>query len=170
MGPLYTHSKHAVLGMMRSLSTSVSLSSSSLISPSPSSPSASAGPIRVCSIHPWFADTAILQKEIRLVLRGLPWTSITRVGGAIFRAATEPSPPSAKFASSLSASHWEVLSSQKDETSRSEAADGEHSVNGSAYLIPDDGEVFCLRRGHVDLLSADLCYADLRERVAVQAK
>jgi hypothetical protein len=53
--------------------------------------SASAPPdTSVSSIHPWFADTAILEREIRFVLRGLPWASIARVGGAILRAATDP--------------------------------------------------------------------------------
>lgn len=53
--------------------------------------SASATPdTSVSSIHPWFADTAILERDIRFVLRGLPWASTPRVGGAILRAATDP--------------------------------------------------------------------------------
>jgi len=72
MAPLYGHSKHAVLGMMRSLSAFAPPGTS------------------VSSIHPWFADTAILEREVRFVLQGLPWASIPRVGGAILRAATDP--------------------------------------------------------------------------------
>ena len=53
--------------------------------------SASASPdTSVSSIHPWFADTAILERSVRFVLQGLPWASIPRVGGAILRAATDP--------------------------------------------------------------------------------
>lgn len=148
MGPMYNHSKHAVLGMMRSLAN---LASPSLSSTSPESTSYTSSNIRVCSVHPWFADTAILEKDIRLVLRGLPWCSVDRVGGAIFRAATEPSP----------------RVSSENEVRKKHGGEG---VNGSAYLIPDDGTVFCLDRGQVDVLGAESCYDVLKERLASQAK
>lgn len=82
----------------------------------------------------YLSDTTILEAGIRTVLRGLPWTSIPRVGGAIFLAATDPSP----------------------------------KTNGSAYVLPDDGEVFQLDRTQLDLMSPE-CYDLLRARVIEQA-
>ncbi|KIK09846.1 hypothetical protein K443DRAFT_81785 [Laccaria amethystina LaAM-08-1] len=72
---LYTASKHAVLGMMRSLHIPLELKC-----------------IRIAVIHPFFADTAIVPIPARLFLAGIPLTPVPRIGGAIFYAATNPDP------------------------------------------------------------------------------
>ncbi|KAF9452759.1 NAD(P)-binding protein [Macrolepiota fuliginosa MF-IS2] len=74
-GPLYTASKHAILGVMRSLHLILELQS-----------------IRIGVIHPFFADTAIVPLPVKVVLAGIPLTPVPRVAGAIFYAATDPDP------------------------------------------------------------------------------
>ncbi|KAH9055930.1 NAD(P)-binding protein [Lactarius vividus] len=59
----YTASKHAVLGLMRSLD-----------------PIIAGENIRTACIHPWFADTHIIDWKLK------------RIAGAVFRAATDPDP------------------------------------------------------------------------------
>ncbi|KAF8813916.1 NAD(P)-binding protein [Phlegmacium glaucopus] len=71
-GVLYSASKHAVLGMMRSIY-----------------PSMEQKGIRVGCIHPFFADTGIVPIPVKLVLAGIPKTPVSRVAGAIFYAATD---------------------------------------------------------------------------------
>jgi len=73
--PLYTGSKHAILGVMRSLATTASLLPT---------------PLRLGCIHPFFADTTILSLPTKLALAGIPFTTTERVAGAIFYAATDP--------------------------------------------------------------------------------
>lgn len=71
----YTASKHAVLGLMRSLD-----------------PIAVGENIRTACIHPWFADTNILDWKLKIFLAGVPRTPVSRIAGAVFRAATDPDP------------------------------------------------------------------------------
>ncbi|KAL0956837.1 hypothetical protein HGRIS_002949 [Hohenbuehelia grisea] len=75
--PLYTASKHAVLGVMRSLS-----------------PILEEQNIRIGCIHPFFADTNIVPLPAKLFLAGIPKTPVPRIAGAIFYAATDRSPAS----------------------------------------------------------------------------
>jgi NAD(P)-dependent dehydrogenase (short-subunit alcohol dehydrogenase family) len=72
-GPQYSASKHGVLGLMRALDRIVT-----------------ADNIRIAAIHPWFADTAMLGLQTRLLAAGIPKTPVPRIAGAIFRAATDP--------------------------------------------------------------------------------
>ncbi|KAI0032013.1 hypothetical protein K488DRAFT_78742 [Vararia minispora EC-137] len=74
-GPEYSASKHAVLGLMRSLHR--------VLEPEH---------IRLAVIHPWFADTKIVPTSVKLALAGIPLTPVPRIAGAIFCAATEPDP------------------------------------------------------------------------------
>ncbi|KAF8893434.1 hypothetical protein BD779DRAFT_1467786 [Infundibulicybe gibba] len=74
-GGMYSASKHAVLGMMRSLYPTFALKD-----------------IRIASIHPFFADTAIVPVVAKLFLAGIPLTPVPRIAGAIFYAATSPDP------------------------------------------------------------------------------
>jgi len=71
----YTASKHAVLGLMRSLDPIVTSEN-----------------IRTACIHPWFADTNILDWKLKIFLAGVPRTPVERIAGAAFRAATDPDP------------------------------------------------------------------------------
>ncbi|KAI9456466.1 NAD(P)-binding protein [Russula earlei] len=71
----YTASKHAVLGLIRSLDPVVESEN-----------------IRTACIHPWFTDTNILDWQLRTLVAGIPMTPLERVAGAIFRAATDPDP------------------------------------------------------------------------------
>jgi NAD(P)-dependent dehydrogenase (short-subunit alcohol dehydrogenase family) len=72
MGEMYAGSKHAVLGVMRSLHP--------IVDPKG---------IRVGCIHPFFADTAIVSVPVKLLLAGIPFTPVSRIAGAIFYAATD---------------------------------------------------------------------------------
>ncbi|KAK7040080.1 hypothetical protein VNI00_009885 [Paramarasmius palmivorus] len=74
-GPQYTASKHAMLGVMRSLH-----------------PVYSQLGIRIASIHPWFADTGIVPLPAKLFMLGIPYTPVPRISGAIVYAATNPDP------------------------------------------------------------------------------
>jgi len=71
-GVMYSASKHAVLGMMRSIHPTMELKD-----------------IRVGSIHPFFADTGIVPASLKIILAGIPKTPVSRVAGAIFYAATD---------------------------------------------------------------------------------
>jgi NAD(P)-dependent dehydrogenase (short-subunit alcohol dehydrogenase family) len=71
-GAMYSASKHAVLGMMRSIYPAMELKG-----------------IRVGCIHPFFADTGIVPVPLKIILAGIPKTPISRVAGAIFYAATD---------------------------------------------------------------------------------
>jgi len=71
-GAMYSASKHAVLGAMRSIH-----------------PSMEQKGIRVGSIHPFFADTGILPIHVKMILAGIPKVPVSRVAGAIFHAATD---------------------------------------------------------------------------------
>jgi NAD(P)-dependent dehydrogenase (short-subunit alcohol dehydrogenase family) len=71
--PMYSAAKHGVLGFMRSIY-----------------PSCRSQGIRVGTIHPWFADTALVRTYVRVLLAGIPLTPIERVAGAIVYAATDP--------------------------------------------------------------------------------
>lgn len=75
--PLYTASKHAILGTMRALSSSLA-------------GEPSAHHIRLSCIHPWFVDTTLVDLPTRLVLSGLPLTSAERIALAVFNSATDP--------------------------------------------------------------------------------
>ena len=77
--PLYTASKHAVLGLMRSLS-------SSSLPPSPSTEV----PLCLTCVHPFFVSTNILNPLILLFLSGIPKNTVQRVAGTIFYAVTDP--------------------------------------------------------------------------------
>ncbi|KAF8197910.1 hypothetical protein BJ912DRAFT_845800 [Pholiota molesta] len=72
MGEMYSGSKHAVLGVMRSLHPILELKG-----------------IRVGCIHPFFVDTAIVPTPVKLLLAGIPLTPVSRVAGAIFFAASD---------------------------------------------------------------------------------
>ena len=72
-GPMYSASKHGVLGFMRSLHL----------------PCLHEG-IRVGVIHPWFADIATVPIVVKAALAGIPLTPVERVAGAIVYAATDP--------------------------------------------------------------------------------
>lgn len=50
--------------------------------------------IRFGIVCPWFADTAIVPVPVKLVMAGLPLTPVDRIGGAIFKAATDSNPES----------------------------------------------------------------------------
>ena len=72
-GSMYSVAKHGVLGFMRSID-----------------PSCRSQGIRVATIHPWFANTAIVPTIARVFLAGIPLAPIERVAGAIVHAATDP--------------------------------------------------------------------------------
>jgi len=71
-GAMYSASKHAVLGMMRSIH-----------------PTMEKKGIRVGCIHPFFADTGIVPVPVKVFLAGIPKTPVSRIAGAIFYAATD---------------------------------------------------------------------------------
>jgi len=71
-GAMYSASKHAVLGMMRSIY-----------------PAMTHKGVRVGCIHPFFADTGIVPVPLKIILAGIPKTPVSRVAGAIFYAATD---------------------------------------------------------------------------------
>jgi NAD(P)-dependent dehydrogenase (short-subunit alcohol dehydrogenase family) len=69
---LYTATKHAVLGLMRSLSLKFGRDG-----------------IRIGCIHPFFADTAIVPDAFKAYLAGIPKTPVERIACAIMYAATD---------------------------------------------------------------------------------
>lgn len=71
-GPLYTVSKHGILGFAGSLAPILSLLG-----------------IRVASVYPFFVDTGIVPLRVKVFLAGLPYTPIERVVGAIICSATD---------------------------------------------------------------------------------
>jgi len=71
--PLYVTSKHALIGLARTLYAELHPVG-----------------IRVAVICPWFADTDILGAPVRVLLAGMPWASIERISGAAVLAATDP--------------------------------------------------------------------------------
>ncbi|KAJ3855163.1 hypothetical protein EV368DRAFT_72458 [Lentinula lateritia] len=73
--PMYTASKHAVLGLMRSLDASF----------------VSRG-LRITSIHPFFAATSMVPNVIRLQLAGIPLAPVPRIARTILYAATQSNP------------------------------------------------------------------------------
>ncbi|KAJ8517966.1 hypothetical protein ONZ45_g4912 [Pleurotus djamor] len=74
---LYSASKHAVLGVMRSLE-----------------PMLESENIRIGTIHPFFADTNIVPTPVKLFLAGIPKVPVPRIAGAIFHVASNPKPES----------------------------------------------------------------------------
>ncbi|KAF9023969.1 NAD(P)-binding protein [Hymenopellis radicata] len=82
---LYTATKHAVLGLMRSIY-----------------PVFSDLNIRIAVLHPFFAETDLLYPHIESLPFELPLSPITRVAGAIFYTATNPD-------SETSGASWIVL-------------------------------------------------------------
>lgn len=91
---LYTGSKHAILGVMRSLSESFKFQD-----------------MRLATIHPWFAgagasalfhringlselsiDTNILPTRAKVILTGIPMLPVPRIAGCMIYAATNPDP------------------------------------------------------------------------------
>ncbi|EJT97572.1 NADP-binding protein [Dacryopinax primogenitus] len=74
-GCLYVTSKHGVLGLAKTLSQEAPLFG-----------------IRVTTVCPWFADTAIVYPAARKLLGGLPMTQIRHIVGSIIHGATDPDP------------------------------------------------------------------------------
>ncbi|KIY44528.1 NAD(P)-binding protein [Fistulina hepatica ATCC 64428] len=74
-GPLYSASKHGILGVMRSLHTILHAQN-----------------IRVGIVCPWFAETGIINPEVRVLIAGLPRASVPRIADAIVYCATNPDP------------------------------------------------------------------------------
>ncbi|KAH7871610.1 uncharacterized protein C8R40DRAFT_1121274 [Lentinula edodes] len=75
LAPTYSASKHAVLGLMRSLDPILTLRG-----------------IRIACINPFFADTGILPTPLKVFLAGCPLTPVPRIAGAIIYAASHPDP------------------------------------------------------------------------------
>ncbi|KAF9258309.1 NAD(P)-binding protein [Marasmius fiardii PR-910] len=71
----YTASKHAVLGVMRSMH-----------------PIYERLNIRIATIHPFFADTAIVSLPVKIFLTGIPLVPVPRIAKAITYAASNPDP------------------------------------------------------------------------------
>ncbi|KAF8518750.1 NAD(P)-binding protein [Gautieria morchelliformis] len=74
VAPLYSTSKHALLGLMGSVHGEYNER------------------LRVGMVCPWFADTPIVSTGFKLFMAGIPLTPISRIGGAIFKAATDSDP------------------------------------------------------------------------------
>jgi len=74
-GPMYTASKHAVLGFARSVATTVKNKN-----------------IRVNVIHPFFSATPILNASYLIFLAGVPMTPVNRIAITTLFAATNPDP------------------------------------------------------------------------------
>ncbi|KAJ3739336.1 hypothetical protein DFH05DRAFT_1514949 [Lentinula detonsa] len=75
VAPIYSASKHAVLGLMRSMEPSLLLKG-----------------IRIACITPFFADTGIIPTPLKVFLAGCPLTPVPRIAGAIIYAASHPDP------------------------------------------------------------------------------
>jgi len=69
---LYTTSKHAVVGLMRSLSGTLQVAG-----------------MRIATVAPWFIETNIFDNVTRVLLAGLPLATVERAAAAIFLAATD---------------------------------------------------------------------------------
>ncbi|KAG6866412.1 hypothetical protein C0991_004697 [Blastosporella zonata] len=74
-GAMYAASKHAVLGIMRSMYRELAFNN-----------------IRIATVHPFFADTGIVPIPVKLLLAGVPLAPVPRIAGAIIHAATNPDP------------------------------------------------------------------------------
>ncbi|KAK7041432.1 hypothetical protein VNI00_009298 [Paramarasmius palmivorus] len=74
--PMYVATKHAVLGLMRSLDAHNFKSLN----------------IRTASIHPFYTDTPLIPKASRTFFAGIPLVTPSRVAGAIIHACTNPDP------------------------------------------------------------------------------
>ncbi|KAH8119060.1 NAD-binding protein [Phellopilus nigrolimitatus] len=72
---LYSASKHAILGLMQSLTMEFQ----------------SKG-LRIATVCPWFVDTAILPTVFKVFMAGIPFAPMQRVAGAIVLAATDDAP------------------------------------------------------------------------------
>ncbi|TRM70193.1 hypothetical protein BD626DRAFT_476594 [Schizophyllum amplum] len=72
--PMYTASKHALFGVMRSLHPTLRLFN-----------------IRVACVQPFFADTQIVPPLVKVFLAGVPLTPVSRVASTILYTASEPS-------------------------------------------------------------------------------
>ncbi|KAL5528531.1 hypothetical protein ACEPAF_7667 [Sanghuangporus sanghuang] len=70
--PLYSSSKHAIIGLMRSIKDEFGVKG-----------------LRVATVCPWFADTAIVPTAMKVLLAGIPFVPTTRVAAAFVRAATD---------------------------------------------------------------------------------
>lgn len=73
LAPMYTLSKHAMLGLMRSVYYS-----------------AAAEGININIICPWFVETGILTVPTRLAIAGLPLGTVSDVALAMLKAASDP--------------------------------------------------------------------------------
>ncbi|KAH8831336.1 hypothetical protein DL96DRAFT_1587348 [Flagelloscypha sp. PMI_526] len=73
VAPLYAASKHAILGLVRSLTPGFDLLG-----------------IRIACVHPFFADTSLVDFPMKVFLSGVPLTPISRIAGAIIYSATSP--------------------------------------------------------------------------------
>jgi len=74
-GCLYVTSKHGVLGLAKNMAMEVHLFG-----------------IRVTTVCPWFADTAIVYPAARRLLGGLPMAQIRHIVGSVIHGATDPDP------------------------------------------------------------------------------
>jgi len=75
LAPVYTATKHGILGLMRALDPILALRG-----------------IRIACITPFFADTGILPTIVKIGLAGVPLTPVPRIAGAIINAAADPDP------------------------------------------------------------------------------
>ncbi|EJD02822.1 NAD-binding protein [Fomitiporia mediterranea MF3/22] len=75
--PLYGASKHALIGLMRSIREDFALRG-----------------LRVATICPFFADTAIVPPAVKVFMAGIPLVPVPRIAGAILLAATDEAPES----------------------------------------------------------------------------
>lgn len=75
LAPVYSATKHGVLGLMRSLDPILALKD-----------------IRISTITPFFADTTILPPILKVALAGIPLTPVPRIAGAVIYAAAHPDP------------------------------------------------------------------------------
>ncbi|KZT62355.1 NAD(P)-binding protein [Calocera cornea HHB12733] len=74
-GCMYVTSKHGVLGLAKNLANEVHLFG-----------------IRVATICPWFADTAIVYPAARRLLGNLPMAQVRHIVGSVIHSATDPDP------------------------------------------------------------------------------
>ncbi|KAL1745664.1 hypothetical protein HDZ31DRAFT_35824 [Schizophyllum fasciatum] len=72
-GPLYTASKHALFGVLRSLHPTLQVNN-----------------IRISCVQPFFADTAIVPSYVKAFLAGIPLTPVPRVAATILHSAADP--------------------------------------------------------------------------------
>ncbi|PAV18792.1 NAD(P)-binding protein [Pyrrhoderma noxium] len=75
--PMYSASKHAILGLMRALRMEFETTG-----------------LHISTVCPWFADTAIVPAGFKLFMSGIPFVPVPKVAATIILAATDPSPES----------------------------------------------------------------------------